>query len=195
MLAILTTPERRARIQEMGYLCYEDPSRAIHALGVLARYSEALKRGPSAPPPALPSGAPRLSAGLAINEVEGKRILAAVGVPARPSERIAGSPSDAAEAAEAAGFPVVMKIVSRRTFSTSPKSAASSSMSRRGRRRRRPAGTCLRGPKRMRRRLRSTACWSRRWFRAVSRPFSASSAIRCSARWSCSGSAAFSSRS
>lgn len=111
MLAILTTPERRARIQEMGYLCYEDPSRAIHALGVLARYSEALKRGPSAPPPDLPSEAPRLSAGTAVNEVEGKRILAAAGVPAVP-ERIAGSPSEAAEAAEAAGFPVVMKIVS-----------------------------------------------------------------------------------
>ena len=111
MLAILTTPERRARIQEMGYLCYEDPSRAIHALGVLARYSEALKRGPSAPPPDLPSDAPRLSAGAAINEVEGKRILAAAGVPAIP-ERIAGSSSEAAEAAEMAGFPVVMKIVS-----------------------------------------------------------------------------------
>ena len=111
MLAILTTPERRARIQEMGYVCYEDPSRAIHALGVLARYSEALKRGPSAPPPDLPSEAPRLSAGTAVNEVEGKRILAAAGVPAVP-ERIAGSPSEAAEVAEAAGFPVVMKIVS-----------------------------------------------------------------------------------
>lgn len=111
MLAILTTPERRARIQEMGYLCYEDPSRAIHALGVLARYSEALKRGPSVPPPDLPPDAPRLSAGTAVNEVEGKRILAAAGVPAIP-ERIAGSSSEAAEAAEAAGFPVVMKIVS-----------------------------------------------------------------------------------
>lgn len=111
MLAILTTPERRARIQAMGYLCYEDPSRAIHALGVLARYSAALKRGPSAPPPDLPSGAPGLIAGTAINEVDGKRILAAAGVPAVP-ERIAGSSSEAAEAAETAGFPVVMKIVS-----------------------------------------------------------------------------------
>ncbi len=111
MLAILTTPERRARIQEMGYLCYEDPSRAIHALGVLARYSEALKRGPSAPPPDLPADAPKLSAGTAVNEVEGKRILAAAGVPAVP-ERIAGSSSEAAKAAKAAGFPVVMKIVS-----------------------------------------------------------------------------------
>ena len=111
MLAILTTPERRARIQAMGYLCYEDPSRAIHALGVLARYSAALKRGPSAPPPDLPSGAPRLTAGTAINEVDGKRILAAAGVPAVP-ERIAASAGDAAEVAEAAGFPVVMKIVS-----------------------------------------------------------------------------------
>ena len=111
MLAILTTPERRARIQEMGYLCYEDPSRAIHALGVLARYSEALKRGPSAPPLDLPPDAPRLSAGTAINEVEGKRILAAAGVPAVP-ETLAASASEAADAAEAAGFPVVMKIVS-----------------------------------------------------------------------------------
>ena len=111
MLAILTTPERRARIQAMGYLCYEDPSRAIHALGVLARYSAALKRGPSALPPDLPSGAPGLIAGTAINEVDGKRILAAAGVPAVP-ERIAGSSSEAAEAADAVGFPVVMKIVS-----------------------------------------------------------------------------------
>ncbi|MYE00834.1 MAG: acetate--CoA ligase family protein, partial [Alphaproteobacteria bacterium] len=111
MLAILTTPERRARLQAMGYLCYEDPSRAIHALGVLARYAEALRRGPSAPPPDLPPGAPRLGAGSDINEVEGKRILAAAGVPA-VSERLVGSAGEAAEAAEAAGFPVVMKIVS-----------------------------------------------------------------------------------
>ncbi|MCY4230866.1 MAG: acetate--CoA ligase family protein [Alphaproteobacteria bacterium] len=111
MLAILTTPERRARLQAMGYLCYEDPSRAIHALGVLAWYAEALRRGPSAPPPDLPAGAPELNAGTAINEVEGKRILAAAGVPAVP-ERLAASAAEAAAAATAAGFPVVMKIVS-----------------------------------------------------------------------------------
>lgn len=111
MLAILTTPERRARIQAMGYLCYEDPSRAIHALGVLARYSEALQRGAAEPPPDLPPEAARLSAGTAINEVEGKRILAAAGVPAVP-ESIVGSAPAAGDAAEAAGFPVVMKIVS-----------------------------------------------------------------------------------
>ncbi len=111
MLAILTTPERRARLQAMGYLCYEDPSRAIHALGVLVRYSEALKRGAGTPPPGVPADTPKLAAGTDINEVEGKRILAAAGVPAVP-ERIVGSAGEAAEAAEATGFPVVMKIVS-----------------------------------------------------------------------------------
>ena len=111
MLSILTTPERRDALQAMGYLVYEDPSRAIHALAVLARYAAALERGPAGAPPELPAGAPRLAAGAAINEVEGKRLLAAAGLPA-VSERLVNSAEAAAAAAGELGFPVVMKIVS-----------------------------------------------------------------------------------
>ncbi len=111
VLSILTTPERRDALQAMGYLVYEDPSRAIHALAVLARYAAALERGPAGAPPELPAGAPRLAAGAAINEVEGKRLLAAAGLPA-VSERLVNSAEAAAAAAGELGFPVVMKIVS-----------------------------------------------------------------------------------
>jgi len=65
MLSILTTPERRARLQAMGYLCYEDPSRAIHALGALVRYAAALQRGPAAAPPGASCGVSPRSASTA----------------------------------------------------------------------------------------------------------------------------------
>src|SRR5690606_15644855 len=96
----------------LGYLIFEDPSRAINALAALARYGEAFARtAPREAPPSLPAGAPRVEVGVTLNEFDAKKMLAAVGVPA-VDERIVTSAGAAAEAAEAVGFPVVMKIVS-----------------------------------------------------------------------------------
>ena len=111
VLSILTTPELRARLQDLGYICYEDPSRAIAALGALARYAAAAGRRRGRGPPRPPKGMVRLGTGGGINETEAKRILGSAGIPI-VSETLATSARGAARAAAEAGFPVAMKIVS-----------------------------------------------------------------------------------
>ncbi len=98
-----------ASYEEHGLLVFEDPSRAIHALGQLARFADAFDR------PDDPSDLPQLGdvvlpAGT-VGEYEAKRILAKAGVPVLPEE-IAADPQSAGEAAARLGFPVAMKIAS-----------------------------------------------------------------------------------
>ena len=112
VMSLLARPDTRRRMEELGYIIFEDPSRAIHAIGALTRYGEAFARtAPKAPPPALPAGAPRVEIGKVPNEFDAKKMLAAAGVPA-VDERIVASAAEAAVAAAAVGFPVVLKIVS-----------------------------------------------------------------------------------
>ncbi|MEA2871340.1 MAG: hypothetical protein QOH67_1316 [Hyphomicrobiales bacterium] len=92
----------------IGFLTFEDPTRAIAAVAALARLAkgyaelrsehEALKVAP--PVPAGP-----------INEAEAKRILSEAGVPFAP-ERIARTRDEAVAAAKEIGFPAVLKILS-----------------------------------------------------------------------------------
>ena len=111
VLSILTTPELRTRLQDLGYICYEDPSRGIAALGALVRYAAAVRRRRGRGPPRPPKGMIRLEAGGGINETEAKRILGSAGIPV-VRETLATSARIAARAAAEAGFPVAMKIVS-----------------------------------------------------------------------------------
>lgn len=111
VLSILTTPELRTRLQDLGYVCYEDPSRGIAALGALVRYAAAVRRRRGRGPPRPPKGMIRLGADGGINETEAKRILGSAGIPVVP-ETLATSARGAARAAAEAGFPVAMKIVS-----------------------------------------------------------------------------------
>jgi len=93
-----------------GVLTFEDPSRAVAALGALARYARAFDRAAGLEgtmPEIADKGLPSRSMG----EAEAKALLAAAGVPVLP-EVVAGTAEEAVTAAEGMGYPVAMKIVS-----------------------------------------------------------------------------------
>jgi acyl-CoA synthetase (NDP forming) len=107
VLSVIASADKVRGYEEDGYLVFEDPTRAVAAIEAMGRFGAAF----AAPPPddivvpdvTLPATTP--------TEAEGKRILAAAGIPAVP-EKACGSVEDAVAAAESFGFPVVAKILS-----------------------------------------------------------------------------------
>ncbi|MCK8783602.1 acetate--CoA ligase family protein, partial [Roseomonas sp. NAR14] len=108
-LSVLASPDMVREYQSDGFLCYEDPSRAVVALHAMGRFGEAFAAAeqPTAevalPQVTLPATTP--------SEADAKALLAAAGVPAVP-ERACADPGAAVAAAEAFGYPVVLKILS-----------------------------------------------------------------------------------
>ena len=94
----------------MGFLIFEDPTRAIAAVASLSKLAQGFAK-PRASPSSVGARAQPLPAG-PINEADAKRLLGAAGIPFA-EERIARSPADAVAAATAIGFPVVLKVLSR----------------------------------------------------------------------------------
>ncbi|MGK7861335.1 acetate--CoA ligase family protein [Falsiroseomonas sp. E2-1-a4] len=107
LLSILAPLERVREWEADGFLCMEDPSRAVVALAVMGRFGEAFAQ-PAIPPETLP---PIRLPARAPNEADAKRILDAAGIPMVP-EAACQSAEDAVNAAEAIGYPVVAKILS-----------------------------------------------------------------------------------
>ena len=108
VVSIIASPETIAEFEADGISVYEDPSRAVAAIAAMGHFGEAFARAPaSAPDAALPIKWPVKTP----NEADAKRLLAAAGLAIAP-ERLCHSAHDAADAATAIGFPVVMKIVS-----------------------------------------------------------------------------------
>lgn len=102
-------PDRNKRIfEEAGFPIVEDPSRAVETVAAVLKIGRGFARGLPALP--TPSGAPKLRPGR-YNEAEAKALLAAAGVPAA-EERLARSADEAVAAADAIGYPAVLKIVS-----------------------------------------------------------------------------------
>jgi acetate---CoA ligase (ADP-forming) len=100
--------EMADEFMRIGFLIFEDPTRAIAAVAALAKLGQgfAANRAPQAEvkaASAIPAGP--------INEAEAKRLLGAAGVPFAP-ERVARSRDEAVAAANAIGFPVVLKVLS-----------------------------------------------------------------------------------
>jgi acyl-CoA synthetase (NDP forming) len=91
-----------------GFLVFEDADRAVAALAALHRFGRSFGRSRAADTTA-PAHAP-LGGGV-LSEVAAKRLLAGAGVPFL-DETLATSASTACAAAEALGYPVVLKIVS-----------------------------------------------------------------------------------
>lgn len=108
VLSVLASPELVRAYEEDGFLVFEDPSRAVRAIHAIGRFGAAFARGERAAPPAVPSV--RLPP-TTPSEPEAKRILAEAGIAVVP-ERLVSSPDEAVEAAEALGWPVVLKIAS-----------------------------------------------------------------------------------
>lgn len=94
--------------KDIGFLTFEDPTRAIAAVAALSRLARGYAQ-PRAAGAAIET-APQLSAG-PINEAEAKRLLAEAGVPFAP-ERVVRSRADAVAAASEIGFPAVLKVLS-----------------------------------------------------------------------------------
>lgn len=108
VLSILANPEQIREFEADGFTVFEDPSRAVTAIEAMGRYGDSFAAAPPAPPPevpalALPARTP--------SEAEAKRLLAEAGIPAAP-ERACATAEEAVAAAEAVGFPVVLKILS-----------------------------------------------------------------------------------
>jgi acyl-CoA synthetase (NDP forming) len=93
--------------EESGFLVFEDPDRAIVALSALTRFSQAFGRAITSDPiePEEPLSGERLS------EHAAKILLGRAGVPFL-NERLVTDGEEAGAAADAIGYPVVMKIVS-----------------------------------------------------------------------------------
>jgi acyl-CoA synthetase (NDP forming) len=94
--------------KEIGFLSFEDPTRAIAAVAALSKLAQGYAKPRAAQAEvravaALPAGP--------INEAEAKRILSEAGVSFAP-ERIARTRDEAVAAAKDIGFPVVLKILS-----------------------------------------------------------------------------------
>ena len=107
-LSVLASPERVQEYEADGFVNFEDPTRAVVALHAMGRFGEAFARAPLAPPPAVPAVAlPPATP----DEAAAKRLLAQAGIAAVP-ERVCTSADAAVAAAEAFGWPVVLKIVS-----------------------------------------------------------------------------------
>ena len=107
-IAGLCSPAFVATMQERGILTFLEPTHAMRAAAALAHFKEALERPLprlAAPPPgpALPAGAQ--------TEVAALRLLGQAGLPVI-EQRLATSADEAVAAADALGYPVVMKIVS-----------------------------------------------------------------------------------
>jgi acyl-CoA synthetase (NDP forming) len=108
VLSVIVPPERRAELEDDGWVVHEDPTRAVTAIAAMGRFGESFAAGPGAspravPPVALPATTP--------TEAEAKRLLAQTGIASAPEQECADA-NAAVAAAERFGFPVVMKILS-----------------------------------------------------------------------------------
>ena len=107
VLSVIASADKVRGYEEDGFLVFEDPTRAVNAIEAMGRFGAAF-----AAPAAGEFVVPRVSLPAATpTEAEGKRILAAAGVPAVP-EKACATVDEAVAAAESFGFPVVAKILS-----------------------------------------------------------------------------------
>lgn len=106
-LSMIGDPDVVAGYEASGMLTFEDSNRAVVALAALVRFAEAFDR--TAEQAGIVAGAGAITG--AMSEVAAKALLAQAGIPFL-SERLVTDAESAGAAADAMGYPVVMKIVS-----------------------------------------------------------------------------------
>jgi acyl-CoA synthetase (NDP forming) len=103
----MLAPGKVGAYEADGWLCFEDPTRAVVAIEAMGRFGAAFARAEPAPVSlprvTLPASTP--------SEAAAKALLAEAGIPAVP-ERACPDVAAAVAAAEAIGYPVVLKILS-----------------------------------------------------------------------------------
>lgn len=111
MSLTMTAPREIVRTyEEKGFLCYEDGSALMVALGALVHFRKSFDmaaKGGSKPSPLAPVAIGKE----ALSESEAKKLLAPAGI-SFPPEHIVASSAELRKAAEDVGFPLVLKIVS-----------------------------------------------------------------------------------
>jgi acyl-CoA synthetase (NDP forming) len=108
VLSLIAQPERLRELEADGWICHEDPTRAVVAIDAMGRFGTTFAAAPLLPAPVL---APVTLPATTPSEAEAKRLLALAGIPSAP-EQTCTSAAEAVTAAERFGFPVVMKILS-----------------------------------------------------------------------------------
>ncbi|MGC8476234.1 MAG: acetate--CoA ligase family protein [Acetobacteraceae bacterium] len=108
VMSAIAPPEVTRAMEADGWVCHEDPSRAVVAIAAMGRFGAAFVAPPPAPAPSVP---PVSLPATTPSEAAAKQILAAAGIACAP-EAAAADAVAAVAAAERFGFPVVMKILS-----------------------------------------------------------------------------------
>ena len=108
VLSVIASPDLVQGYEADGWTVFEDPTRAVNAIAAMGQLGDAFAAGPGAPPPAigpvvLPASTP--------DEAGAKRLLAEAGIASAPEQTCADAEA-AVTAAEAIGYPVVLKILS-----------------------------------------------------------------------------------
>ncbi len=106
---IMTVPaETQREIESEGFLVFEDPARAVHAMAALAQLSESLVAPPRTAPQSRSAQLAEITGG---GEAAGLAVLKQAGIPVVEA-RLVGSAAQAAEAARDIAAPLAMKIAS-----------------------------------------------------------------------------------
>ncbi len=108
VLSVLGPEDVIKQYQEDGWLVYDDPARAVAAIAAMGRLGESFAQAARSVPAASLSA---INLTETPNEAESKTIFASAGVTVA-EELLTRTKPEARAAAEAIGFPVVMKIVS-----------------------------------------------------------------------------------
>jgi acyl-CoA synthetase (NDP forming) len=108
VLSVLAAPDLVDQYEADGWSVFEDPTRSVNAIEAMGRLGDSYAEPPGLPPPeveaaALPAASP--------DEAGAKQILAAAGIHSAP-EQACADVETAVAAAEAIGYPVVLKILS-----------------------------------------------------------------------------------
>jgi len=113
LLSMVAPADVRRRYETMGYLVFEDPTRAVNAVAALHRLGIAFGShdGTTLPSPASSVAMPG-AAGAVLDEAASKVLLGACGVTFLP-EATARTTQEAAAAAEAFSGPVALKVLSQ----------------------------------------------------------------------------------
>ena len=108
VLSVIASPDLVEGYEADGWTVFEDPTRAVNAIAAMGRLGDAFAAAPGAPPVAV---GPVALPGHSPDEADAKRLLAQAGIPSAP-ERACTDAEAAVAAAEAIGYPVVLKILS-----------------------------------------------------------------------------------
>jgi len=111
VVVMLSDPGVARRLEEAGVAVFADPTRAVRAVAGAARMARLRRQLQLPPAPPTAAAARPLPQGRPLTEHEAKALLAAAGIPVLP-ETLCRTAAEAARAARAMGFPVVVKIVS-----------------------------------------------------------------------------------